>query len=56
MENSTVKNIISQVQHNYDAGKDDSFTIEEVKNIIKKEKTSPKFLVVGHKRHGLVTF
>ena len=56
MENSTVKNIISQVQHNYDAGKDDSFTIEEVKNIVTREKTSPKFLVVGHKRHGKDSF
>ena len=52
MENSTIKNIISQVQHNYDAGKDDSFTIEEVKSILNKTNNFPKLLIIGAARWG----
>ena len=52
MENSTIKNVISQVQHNYDAGKDDSFTVEEVKSILNKTNNFPKLLIIGAARWG----
>jgi hypothetical protein len=49
MENSLIKNIISQVQHNYDAGKDEAVTIREINDMVNKSqllsrKTDGKYL------------
>lgn len=44
--------ILKQVQHNYDAGKDDNYTKSEINDILIKYKTLPKLLILGNMRHG----
>lgn len=43
MKNTLIENIINQVQHNYDAGKDNTVTIREVNDMVNKSQLfSPK--------------
>lgn len=52
MKNTLIKDIINQVQHNYDAGKDESFTIQEIEGMMLRNKKFPKLLIIGNARHG----